>query len=60
MDKDGNAGIEKRLDMIVGLLQHILALQLATRGVRRAEIGKHLHVATATVGKMLKGVRGEG
>lgn len=60
MDKGASAKLEKRLDTIIGLLQHILALQLATRGVRQTEIGKHLHVATAAVGKMLKGVRDDG
>jgi predicted transcriptional regulator len=59
MDKSGNDSIDKKLDTILDLLRHILALQLATRGVRHAEIGKHLHVAKATVGKMLKGVRDE-
>jgi len=57
MDKNSNAALEKKLDTIIGLLQHMLALQLASQGVRRTEIGKHIHVATATVGKMLKGVK---
>jgi len=57
MDKNSNAGSEKKLDSIIELLQHMLALQLSARGVKQTEIGKHLHVATATVGKMLKGVR---
>lgn len=48
-----------QLETIIALLQHILALQLAGRGVTQAEIGKHVHVATATVGKMLKGVRND-
>ena len=56
MDKDTN-GIEEKLDTIIDLLQHTLALQLAARGVKQAEIGKHLHIATAKVGKLLKGVR---
>lgn len=60
MQEGGNVGVEKRLDTIVGLLQHMLALQLADKGVRRTEIGKHIHLATATVGKMLKGVRDDG
>jgi len=60
MNKDGNAGLEKKLDTIIGLLQHILAVQLAGRGVRQTDIGKHIRVATATVGKMLKGVKNDG
>jgi hypothetical protein len=31
MDKGSNAGLEKKLDTIIGLLQHLLALQLASR-----------------------------
>lgn len=60
MDKSSNTDFEKKLDTIIGLLQHMLVLQLAGRGVRQNEIGKHIHVATATVGKMLKGVRDDG
>lgn len=59
MNKDSNASLAERLDTIIGLLQHILALQLASRGVRQTEIGKHIRVATATVGKMLKGVKND-
>jgi hypothetical protein len=55
--KDADTEVQKKLDAIIGLLQHLLALQLAGRGVRQADIGKHIHVATATVGKMLKGVK---
>ena len=57
MEKESNINLEKKLDTIVELLQHLLALQLASRGVKQTEIGKHLHVATAKVGKMLKGVK---
>lgn len=58
--KSSDTGLEEKLDTIVGLLQHMLALQLVSRGVKQTEIGKHIHVATATVGKMLKGVRDDG
>jgi predicted transcriptional regulator len=60
MDKGSNAELERKLDTIIGLLQYMLALQLAGRGVNQTDIGKHIHVATATVGKMLKGVRDDG
>ena len=52
-----NDPLEGKLDEVIRLLQHILALQLADRGVKQIEIGKHLHVATSTVGKLLKGVK---
>jgi predicted transcriptional regulator len=58
--KNSDTELRKKLDTIIGLLQHMLALQLASRGVRQTQIGKHIHVATATVGKMLKGVRDDG
>lgn len=58
--KSSDTELEKKLDRIINLLQHILALQLASRGVKQIEIGKHIHVATATVGKMLKGVKDDG
>jgi hypothetical protein len=57
MQEGSDKGVEKRLDTIIGLLQHMLVLQLAGQGVRQTEIGKHIHLATATVGKMLKGVK---
>lgn len=58
MDKDNNI-LEKKLDTVIELLRHHLALELSKAGVSMPEIGKHLHVATATVVKMLKGVKKE-
>jgi len=55
--KDGATEVEKKLDTIIGLLQHLLALQLKSRGVRQIEIGKYIHISTAAVGKMLKGIK---
>lgn len=49
--------MEDKLDNVAGLLRHLLALELSKSGVSMPEIGKHLHVATATVVKMLKGVK---
>jgi predicted transcriptional regulator len=54
MKEAATTEVEKKLDTIIGLLQHLLALQLAGRGVKQTEIGKHIHIATATVSKMLK------
>jgi len=51
--------IEQKLDISIGLLKHLLAIELARSGVPYQEIAKHLHVATASVVKMLKGVRKE-
>jgi len=59
MEKDNQQILEKKLDTVIGLLQHLLALELSRNGVGTAEIGKHLHIATATVVKMLKGAKKE-
>jgi hypothetical protein len=53
----GSANTDEKLDTIVRLLQHLLALQLAEKGVKQSEISKHLRVANATVGKLLKGAK---
>ena len=59
MDKDKNQIIEKKLDTVIELLQHLLALKLSKNGVTQEAIGKRVHVAKATVVKMLKGVKKE-
>ena len=59
MEKDNNKVIEKKLDSMIDLLQQLLAFELLRGGVGMADIGKHLHIATATVVKMLKGVKKE-
>jgi hypothetical protein len=58
--KSGDNDLGKRLDTIVVLLQQMLVLELASRSVPQAEIGKRVHLAKATVGKMLKGIRENG
>lgn len=50
--------LEQKLDTVIALLQHLVAVELSRGGVTQAQIGKHLHVAKATVGKMLQGVKG--
>ena len=57
MTKDKDQNIERKLDIVIELLQHLLALELAKGGVKQQLIAKRLHVATATVGKMLQGVK---
>lgn len=57
MAKNSDAMLETKLDTIIELLQYLVAAQLAAQGMRQAEIGKRIHVATATVGKMLKGIK---
>jgi predicted transcriptional regulator len=57
MARTENSTAEQKLDAIVGLLQNLLALELARSGLTQEAIGKHLHVAKATVVKMLQGVK---
>ncbi|MEJ1967426.1 MAG: hypothetical protein WDN03_02125 [Rhizomicrobium sp.] len=60
MAKEAGSKLEQKLDTAIGLLQHLLALELAKGGVPQQEIAKHIHVANATVVKMLKGVKRNG
>jgi Mn-dependent DtxR family transcriptional regulator len=47
--------LNEKLDRVIGLLQHLLALELSKGGINKAEIGKHLKVAKSSVVKMLHG-----
>ncbi len=49
--------VDEKLDQAIDLLKHLLALELAREGVPRSAIAKHIGVANATVGQMLKGVK---
>ena len=53
------AKTDEKLDAVVKLLQHILALQLADKRVKHSEIAKLPRVANATVSKRLKGINRE-
>ncbi len=57
MTKDRGKIIERKLDDAIGLLQHLVALELARDRVPKQAIAKHIHIATATVVKMRKGVK---
>jgi predicted transcriptional regulator len=56
---DNDELIQKKLDTIIDLLRHLVALELSSRGVSRDIIGKRLHIAKSTVVDMLKGIRSE-
>jgi predicted transcriptional regulator len=49
------AVLEERLEQVIELLQYLVALELSRRGTTHQAIGKRIHVAKATVGKMLSG-----
>jgi plasmid maintenance system antidote protein VapI len=56
MPKSQDTPVEQKLDSAIVLLKHLLARE----GVSTQAIAKHLHVATATVVKLLKGVKRNG
>jgi predicted transcriptional regulator len=57
MPKKRSMTTDEKLDQAIDLLKHLLALELAREGVPRQAIAKHLGVANATVGSLLKGVK---
>jgi predicted transcriptional regulator len=57
MKKENEDVIATKLDEVIGLLQHLVALQLSDRGATQEAIGKSIHVAKSTVVKMLAGAR---
>lgn len=59
MAKATPPAVEQKLDEVISLLQHILALELARLGVTQEGIGKHLRIAKADVVAMLKGIKKE-
>jgi predicted transcriptional regulator len=52
--------LEQKLDKVIELLQHLVALELSRRGATQEEIGKSIHVAKAAVVKMLVGIKKDG
>jgi hypothetical protein len=52
-----NKVIEEKLDVLIDLMKHLVAIELARSGVRQTVISKHVRMANAKVGKMLQGVR---
>lgn len=54
---ENNKQFEKKLDVAIDLLQHLVALELYKSGVTQGEIAKKLHIAKATVNQMLQGVK---
>ena len=59
MPKDRDELLVEKLDTVISLLQHLLVLQLAEKGVTQQAIAKHIHVAKSSVVEMLKGVARE-
>jgi DNA-binding IclR family transcriptional regulator len=57
MPKKREMTTDEKLDKAIELLKHLLAVELAREGVSRQAIAKHTGLATATVVRMLKGVK---
>jgi transposase-like protein len=51
--------VEEKLDTIIELLKHLVAVELARGGVPQTKIAKRVRLATATVNKMLQGIKKE-
>jgi len=60
MEKDKDQIIANKLDTLIELSQRLLALELFRSGATRGTIAKQVRVATATVVKMLKGIKRDG
>jgi hypothetical protein len=52
-----NAALEQKLDVLIGLMRQLVALEMARGGTTQQVIAKHLHVSKTNVVAMLKGVR---
>ena len=53
----GAASLESFMGESVRLLQTLVARDMARSGVTQEEIGKHLHIAKAEVGPMVRGIK---
>ena len=51
--------VDEKLDRVIELLQHLIALELARRGATQQAIGKSIKVAKSTVVRMLAGTKKE-
>ena len=59
MEKNNKEIIEKKLDELVQLTKHSIAIQLFINGATMGEISKNLHISTVTLVPMLKGIKKE-
>ena len=60
MARNENLAAEQKLDTHCRFFRHLLALELARSGLTQEAVGKRLHVAKATVVKMLHRVKKDG
>lgn len=59
MEKDNKETVEKKLDELIQLTKHSIAIQMFINGATMGEISKNLHISTVTLVPMLKGIKKE-
>lgn len=57
MAKDADEALIERLDTAIGLLKHLVVLELARQGATQQAIAKHIHASKSSVVEMLKGTK---
>lgn len=57
MTKDTNAVLVEKLDSVIGLLKHLVVLELARQGATQQTIAKHIRASKSSVVEMLKGTK---
>lgn len=57
MGKQVTNDTNRKLDVMIGLLQHLVAIELWKGGVAQAEIGNRLDISAGSANKFVKGVK---
>jgi predicted transcriptional regulator len=59
MAKPADESLDKKIDVAIDLLRHLVAIELWKAGLTQEAIGKRIHIAKAKVVTMVKGVSRE-
>ena len=57
MAKDTSTTLAEMLDTAIGLLKHLVVLELARQGATQQAIAKHISASKSSVVEMLKGTK---
>ncbi len=57
MAKDTNVILVEKIDTAIGLLKHLVVLELARQGATQQTIAKHIHASKSSVVEMLQGTK---
>jgi hypothetical protein len=60
MSKDPNTVLQEKLDTAIGLLKHLVVLELARQGATQQAIAQHIRASKSSVVEMLKGTKRDG